>query len=134
MGKNRVEALGEIEETADLYAYYAQEMRDNGGYVREMGRLVPTDTNTSVLRPYGVWAVVAPWNFPYALMGAPAAAALVTGNTVVMKPSSETPLSALLLAEIFEEAGLPRGTVSCVTGSGRVAGDGLVTHPGVDGI
>ena len=56
MGKNRVEALGEIEETADLYAYYAAEMRANAGYVREMGRLVPTDTNTSVLRPYGVWA------------------------------------------------------------------------------
>jgi len=97
MGKNRVEALGEIEETADLYAYYAAEMRDNRGYVREMGRLVPTDTNTSVLRPYGVWAVIAPWNFPYALLGAPAAAAMVTGNTVIMKPSSETPLSGVKL-------------------------------------
>jgi len=134
MGKNRVEALGEIEETADLLAYYSQQMRDNGGYVREMGKLVATDHNTSVLRPYGVWAVVAPWNFPYALMGAPAAAALVTGNTVVMKPSSETPLSGILLAEIFDEAGLPPGTVSCVTGSGRVVGDGLVAHPGVDGL
>ena len=68
----------------------------------------PTDRNTSVLRPYGVWAVIAPWNFPYALLGAPIAAALVTGNTVVCKPSSETPLSAVQLAEIFEEAGAPR--------------------------
>jgi len=101
MGKNRVEALGEIEETADLYAYYAEEMRANGGYVREMGRLVPTDRNTSVLRPYGVWAVIAPWNFPYALLGAPAAAALVAGNTVVMKPSSETPLSGVKLVECY---------------------------------
>jgi 1-pyrroline-5-carboxylate dehydrogenase len=134
MGKNRVEALGEIEETADLIAYYDDQMRANGGYVREMGRLVPTDHNTSVLRPYGVWAVVAPWNFPYALMGAPVAAALVTGNTVVMKPSSETPLSALKLAEIFEEAGVPPGAINCVTGSGRVVGDGLVTHPDVDGV
>jgi 1-pyrroline-5-carboxylate dehydrogenase len=134
MGKNRVEALGEIEETADLFAYYSQQMRDNGGYVREMGKLVPTDHNKSVLRPYGVWAVVAPWNFPYALMGAPAAAALLAGNTVVMKPSSETPLSGLLLAEIFEQAGLPPGAVSCVSGSGRVVGDALVGHPGVDGV
>jgi 1-pyrroline-5-carboxylate dehydrogenase len=134
MGKNRIEALGEIEETADLLAYYAQQMRENGGYVREMGRLIQTDHNVSVLRPYGVWAVVAPWNFPYALMGAPAAAALVTGNTVVMKPSSETPLSGLVLCEIFEEAGLPRGAISCVTGGGRVVGDALVTHPGVDGV
>ena len=76
MGKNRVEALGEIEETADLLTYYAAQMRENRGFVREMDKLAPTDRNVSVLRPYGVWAVIAPWNFPYALMGAPAAAAL----------------------------------------------------------
>jgi 1-pyrroline-5-carboxylate dehydrogenase len=134
MGKNRVEALGEIEETADLLAYYATQMRNNGGFVREMDKLAPTDRNVSVLRPYGVWAVIAPWNFPYALMGAPAAAALLTGNTVVMKPSSETPLSALKLCEIFEQAGLPPGTISCVTGGGRTVGDTLVMHPGVDGV
>ena len=134
MGKNRVEALGEIEETADLYAYYAEEMRKNAGYVREMGRLVPTDTNTSVLRPYGVWAVIAPWNFPYALLGAPAAAALVAGNTVVMKPSSETPLSGVKLVEIFEQAGVPAGAISCLPGSGRVVGDGLRDHPNVAGL
>jgi 1-pyrroline-5-carboxylate dehydrogenase len=134
MGKNRVEALGEIEETADLYAYYAAEMRANGGYVREMGRLVPTDTNTSVLRPYGVWAVIAPWNFPYALLGAPAAAALVAGNTVVMKPSSETPVSGVKLVEIFEQAGVPPGAISCLPGSGRVVGDGLRDHPDVAGL
>jgi 1-pyrroline-5-carboxylate dehydrogenase len=134
MGKNRVEALGEIEETADLYAYYADELRANQGFVREMGRLVPTDQNTSVLRPYGVWAVIAPWNFPYALLGAPAAAALCTGNTVVMKPSSETPLSGVKLVEIFEQAGAPRGTVSCLPGGGRVVGDGLRDHPDVAGL
>ncbi|HXJ19479.1 MAG TPA: aldehyde dehydrogenase family protein [Polyangia bacterium] len=134
MGKNRVEALGEIEETADLLAYYAGQMRENHGYVREMGRLAPTDQNTSVLRPYGVWAVIAPWNFPYALLGAPVAAALVTGNTVVCKPSSETPLSALKLTEIFEAAGVPAGALSCLPGSGRVIGDGLVEHPDVDGV
>jgi acyl-CoA reductase-like NAD-dependent aldehyde dehydrogenase len=68
------------------------------------------------------------------LLGAPVAAALVTGNTVVMKPSSETPLSAVLMTEIFIEAGLPAGTVNCLTGSGRVVGDGLARHPDVDGI
>ncbi|HVR63734.1 MAG TPA: aldehyde dehydrogenase family protein [Polyangia bacterium] len=134
MGKNRVEALGEIEETADLIEYYNQQMAANAGFVREMGRLSPTDHNTSVLRPFGVWAVIAPWNFPYALMAAPVAAALLTGNTVVMKPSSETPLSGIKLVEIFEEAGLPAGTISCLTGSGRVVGDGLAMHPGVDGV
>jgi 1-pyrroline-5-carboxylate dehydrogenase len=134
MGKNRIEALGEVEETADLITYYNQQMRESGGFVKEMGKLVPTDRNTSVLRPYGVWAVVAPWNFPFALLGAPVAAALLTGNTVVCKPSSETPLSGLKFVEILEEAGLPRGTISCVVGSGRVVGDGLSMHPDVDGL
>src|SRR3954469_20819368 len=134
MGKNRVEALGEIEETADLYSYYAAEMRANAGYVREMDRLAPTDRNTSVLRPYGVWAVIAPWNFPYALLGAPVAAALLAGNTVVCKPSSETPLSGVKLAEIFHAAGVPPEALTCPPGSGRVIGDGLVEHPDVAGV
>jgi 1-pyrroline-5-carboxylate dehydrogenase len=134
MGKNRVEALGEIEETADLLAYYAGEMRRCDGYLRQMDRLAPTDQNTSVLRPYGVWAVIAPWNFPYALLAAPIAAALLTGNTVVCKPSSETPLSAVKLTEIFEAAGVPRGALSCLPGSGRLVGDGLVAHPDVAGV
>src|SRR6266545_6559576 len=134
MGKNRVEALGEIEETADLCAYYSEELRANAGYVRAMGRLVPTDENTSVLRPHGVWAVIAPWNFPYALLGAPIAAALVTGNTVVCKPSSETPVSGVRLTEIFEKAGVPRGALSCLPGGGRIVGDGLIDHPDVAGV
>lgn len=134
MGKNRVEALGEIEETADLYDYYAQQVRHHGGFVNEMARLSPADRNTSVLRPYGVWGVVAPWNFPYALLGAPAAAALVAGNTVVCKPSSETPLSAVKLVELFHRAGAPAGTVNLVMGSGSVVGEALVRHPDVAGL
>lgn len=134
MGKNRVEALGEIEETADLYDYYAKELRDNDGYVREMGRLSPADTNTSVLRPYGVWAVVAPWNFPYALLGAPLAAALLAGNTVIAKPSSETPVSGVKIVEIFQQAGVPAGAINLITGAGRIAGDALILHPDVAGV
>lgn len=134
MGKNRVEALGEIEETADLYLYYARQMRDNGGFLHEMGRLSPNDTNTSVMRPHGVWAVVAPWNFPYALLGAPIAAALVTGNTVVCKPSSETPISGVKIVEIFQKAGCPPGTINLVVGGGRSVGEALVHHPDVAGL
>jgi 1-pyrroline-5-carboxylate dehydrogenase len=133
-GKNRVEALGEIEETADLYDYYAQQMRANDGFIRDMAKLSPNDTNTSVLRPYGVWAVVAPFNFPYALLGAPMAAALVTGNTVVGKPASDTPISGALIAEIFHQAGFPDGTVNLVVGPGRSVGQTLIDHPDVDGV
>jgi 1-pyrroline-5-carboxylate dehydrogenase len=134
IGKSRVEALGEIEETADLYSYYADQLRQNEGYVRPMGKLSPADSNTSVLRPYGVWAVIAPWNFPYALLGAPVAAALLAGNTVVAKPSSETPLSGVKIAEIFQEAGFPPGTINLITGSGKVVGDVLAKHKDVDGV
>jgi 1-pyrroline-5-carboxylate dehydrogenase len=133
-GKNRVEALGEIEETADLYDYYADQMHQNGGFIREMAKLSPNDTNTSVLRPYGVWAVVAPFNFPYALLGAPMAAALVTGNTVVGKPASDTPISGSLIAEVFHQAGFPAGTVNLVVGSGRSVGQTLIDHQDVDGV
>ena len=134
MGKNRIEALGEIEETADLIDYYVEQMRANDGYVHPMGKLGPTDTNTSALRPFGPWAVIAPWNFPYALIGAPIAAALVTGNTVVAKPSSDTPLSGVLLGQIFQDAGLPPGTFNLLTGSGRVVGNTLVEHPDLAGL
>jgi 1-pyrroline-5-carboxylate dehydrogenase len=132
-GKNRVEAIGEIEETADLYEYYAEQMRAAGGFVRPMASLSPADTNTSVLRPYGVWAVIAPWNFPYALLGAPIAAALVAGNTVVCKASEETPVSGVKIVEIFREAGVPADAVRLVTGDGAV-GAALSESPGVDGI
>jgi 1-pyrroline-5-carboxylate dehydrogenase len=134
MGKNRLEALGEIEELADLIDYYNDQMRANDGYVRPMAQLAATDRNTSVLRPYGVWAVIAPWNFPYALLGAPIAAALVTGNTVVAKPSSDTPLSGVLVAEIFQQAGLPPGALNLLTGSGRVVGNALIGHPDLEGV
>ena len=93
-------------------------MRANDGYVRPMGQAGAHDTNTSVLRPYGVWAVIAPWNFPYALLGAPIAAALVAGNTVVAKPSSDTPLSGVLLAEILQEAGCRPAPSTCSPAAG----------------
>ena len=134
MGKNRLEALGEVEELADLIDYYNQQMEANQGYVRPMASLGPNDRNTSVLRPFGVWGVIAPWNFPFALLGAPVAAALVTGNTVVAKPSSDTPLSGVLVAEIFREAGLPPGVLNLLTGSGRLVGQALVEHPDLDGV
>jgi 1-pyrroline-5-carboxylate dehydrogenase len=134
MGKNRLEALGEVEELADLIDYYNVQMEKNEGFARPMASLSPSDRNTSVLRPYGVWGVIAPWNFPFALLGAPVAAALVTGNTVVAKPSSDTPLSGVLVAEIFREAGLPPGVLSLVTGSGRVVGQALIDHPDLEGV
>jgi 1-pyrroline-5-carboxylate dehydrogenase len=132
-GKNRTEAIGEIEETADLFDYYAEQMRAADGFVRPMASLSPSDSNTSVMRPYGVWAVIAPWNFPYALLAAPIAAALVAGNAVVCKASEETPVSGAKIVEIFHEAGVPKGALGLVVGDGAI-GAALAQEPGVDGL
>jgi len=134
MGKSRIEALGDVEESADLMRYYTHQMRANGGYERAMGQLSPRDRNTSVLRPYGVWAVIVPFNFPMALAAGPVGAALVTGNTVVLKPSSDTPWTGLRLYETLVEAGVPEGVLNFVTGPGSTVGRELVENDDVDGI
>jgi hypothetical protein len=90
-----------------------------------------TSTNYSVLRPYGVWLVISPFNFPDALTGGPAGAALVAGNTIVIKPATDTPWSVRLLAECFRDAGLPDGAVNFVTGPGRTLGQALIDSPKV---
>jgi 1-pyrroline-5-carboxylate dehydrogenase len=137
VGKNRMESLGDVQETADLIYYACHQMEKNDGYVVEMGRdplAGYTSTNISVLRPYGVWLVISPFNFPSALTGGPVGAALVTGNTVVMKPASDTPWVVRLLAECFRDAGLPDGAVNFVTGPGRTLGQALIECSEVDGL
>jgi 1-pyrroline-5-carboxylate dehydrogenase len=136
VGKNRMEALGDVQETADLIYYSCYQMEKNNGYIVEMGRdpLVGYEaTNISVLRPYGVWLVVSPFNFPFALTGGPSGAALAAGNCIVIKPATDTPWIVRLLADCFRDAGLPDGVVNFVTGPGRTLGQALVDSPEVDG-
>lgn len=136
VGKSRLEALGEVEETADLLRYYANSMEKNHGFINELGKLNPDDPkeqNFSVLRPYGVWVVISPFNFPMALSAAPIAAALVTGNTVVFKGSSDTPYTGWKTAELFAEAGLPSGVFNYVSGPGSTVGQELLDNPHIDG-
>jgi 1-pyrroline-5-carboxylate dehydrogenase len=136
VGKNRMEALGDVQETADLIAYACNQMETNQGYTFEMGRdpLIGFEAkNVSVLRPYGVWLVISPFNFPFALTGGPAGAALVAGNTVVIKPASDTAWIVRLLVECFRDAGLPDGVVNFVSGPGSTLGQALVTCA-VDGV
>ncbi len=137
IGKNRMEALGDVQETADLISFYCDEMERNNGYIKKMGKdpLVGYDaTNFSVLKPYGVWVVISPFNFPFALAGGPCGAALVAGNAVVFKPASDTPYSGRLLAECFRDAGVPDGVFNYVTGGGATVGEELINNPMVDGI
>lgn len=133
-GKTRFEALGDVSEAADFFRYYAQQMEEAGGFDRPLARLTPSEETRSLLRPYGVWAVISPFNFPVALAAGMCAGALVAGNTVVLKPSSDTPYSALRLVEMIESAGLPPGAVNLITGSGDDVGTALVDSLDVAGL
>jgi 1-pyrroline-5-carboxylate dehydrogenase len=137
VGKNRMEALGDVAETADLIRYACLQMEKNDGFVVEMGSdpLVGyTSSNHSVLRPYGVWLVISPFNFPTALTGGPTGAALVAGNTVVIKPATDTPWVVRMLAECLRDAGIPDGVMNFVTGPGRTLGQALIESGEVDGV
>jgi 1-pyrroline-5-carboxylate dehydrogenase len=133
-GKNRLECIGDVEESADLIDYYCDQVEHADGFVRAMRPLGPSEQNSSVLRPYGVWAVISPFNFPLALAAGPAGAALVAGNTVVIKPASTTPWVALRFVELARDAELPPGVLNLVTGGGATVGQALIDHPEVNGI
>src|SRR2546428_8464665 len=132
-GKNRYQAMADVDEAADLMRWYAAEMLRNQGYERAMGQFLPGETTRSILKPYGVWAVVAPFNFPLAIAAGMSTGALITGNTVVFKPASDTPFMGLRLAEILRDAGVPSGVFNYVTGPGATVGQELVDNPDVDG-
>jgi len=135
VGKNRIEALGEVEEAADLIRYYVRIAEENRWYEHPMGNLGDSATRTrSILRPYGVFGVISPFNFPLALSAGPAAAALLAGNTVVLKPARQGAMSAVLLAEVFREAGIPDGVFHLVMGEGETVGAALAGSDAIDGI
>jgi 1-pyrroline-5-carboxylate dehydrogenase len=136
VGKNRMESLGDVQETADLMYYSALMVEQNNGFIKEMGvdPLVGYEArNVSVLKPYGVWLIISPFNFPFALTGGPTGAALVAGNTVVIKPATDTAWIVRLYAECLRDAGFPDGVVNFVTGPGSSLGQALVDSPELDG-
>lgn len=133
-GKTRLEAVGEVEEAADLISTYSDQIEEHNGYVIKMNQLSPNEVNHSVLRPYGVWAVIAPFNFPVALTTGMIAGALIAGNTIVLKPATDTPYTGLSVYRMLAEAGLPEGAINFVTGSGSEVGQALIESRDVDGI
>ncbi len=133
-GKNRLEAMGETEESVDLIRYYAGILEENRGFVKPMQRLSEKETTMSVLVPYGVWGVIAPFNFPLALSTGMVAGALVTGNTVVFKPSHDAPLIGHFMVRMFHEGGVPTDVLHYVAGSGSEVGATMVEHPLTQGM
>jgi len=134
VGKSRLEAIGDVEETADLIRYYCKQMEDHRGFSFQMGALSEREHNRSVLKPYGVWGVISPFNFPMALAGGPAGGALVAGNTVVFKPSHQGFFTGLKLYECLRDGGVPAGAFHVLTGPGSAVGDEISTNPHVDGL
>ncbi|MBI2973190.1 MAG: L-glutamate gamma-semialdehyde dehydrogenase [Armatimonadetes bacterium] len=129
VGKNWAEADGDVAETIDHLEYFAREaIRYDRGQVMAPH---PQEFSEYTYLPLGVVAVIPPWNFPLAIPVGMASAAIVTGNTVVMKPSSDSAANAYVFYDIMEEAGLPPGVLNIVTGSGGTVGDALVRHPRV---
>lgn len=133
VGKNRLEALGDVEEAADLIRYCCDAMEQNDGFARRMGSMSDNQTNRSVLKPYGVWGVIAPFNFPAALSAGPAGAALVAGNTLVLKPAEDAPRTAWEIGQCFIAAGLPAGVYNMLMGA-EEPGKAIVASKDVDGI
>ncbi len=134
VGKNRAESLAEVNESAELIRYYCEQMKESKGFTRPLESPGAGQETASVLRPYGIWSVIAPWNFPLALATGMTAGALVAGNTIVFKPSSESPMLGYELCRAYADAGISRGVFNFVTGPGGTVGAELQENPHVDGL
>jgi len=137
VGKNRMEALGEAQEAADFFQTYCDDFERAAGFAHTL----PDDPlrshvshNRSVLKPYGAWVVITPFNFPIALAAGPVAAALITGNTVVLKGATATPWAGRLLADCIRDAQLPPGVFNYLSGSSGAIGAALIEHPLTAGV
>ena len=129
VGKPWAEADGDIREAIDFLLFYAQQMRLRG--FPRLTQHVPGEESYQHYWPRGVALVIAPWNFPMAILTGMVSAALVTGNTVIMKPAEQSAVCGAMVMEMFEEAGVPPGVLNFLPGKGRVIGQHLVDHKDV---
>lgn len=137
VGKNRLEAVAEAQEAADFFRHYTQDFEQRGGFEQRL----PDDPipgvashNRGVMKPYGPWVVITPFNFPLALGAGPVAAALTTGNTVVLKGATATPWAGRLLADCIRDAGLPAGVFNYLSGGSGTLGETLTGSPLTAGV
>ena len=129
VGKSRLEALGDVQETAELIRWNCDEMEKHDGFRTPMSGLGAAGDYYDVLRPYGVWAVISPFNFPMALSGGPSSGALVAGNCVVLKPSNQGALLGYKLYECYRDGGVPAGAFHLVVGPRRGGRRGALEAP-----
>ena len=132
-GKNRFEAMGDVDEAIDFMRFYAYQMEINDGFCKQTSHPNPNEKTQTIMKPFGVWGVISPFNFPSAIAIGMTTGALITGNTAVLKPASDTPLSSFYFVKyLFSK--IPVGTINFVTGSGSVVGKTLIESEDVDGI
>ncbi len=127
VGKNWAEADADVGETIDFLEFYAREALRLAAATTPIQ--FPGERNELLYIPLGVGAVISPWNFPFAIMAGMTAAAIVAGNTVILKPSSDSPTIAARFVEVLEHSGLPDGVVNFCPGSGSSFGNAIVEHP-----
>jgi acyl-CoA reductase-like NAD-dependent aldehyde dehydrogenase len=130
-GKPVAEAIGEVNHLAHGVRFYAEAATKVRGAYQELPSGMGKSYGMVIRRPIGVCAAITPYNFPLTLLGTKVAPALASGNTVVAKPATTTPLATLQVARLFAEAGVPDGVLNVVTGRGAEIGDALVSHPDV---
>ena len=127
VGKNWAEADADVGETIDFLEFYAREALRLAAAATPIQ--YPGERDELFYIPLGVGAVISPWNFPFAIMAGMTAASIVTGNSVILKPSSDAPTIAAKFVEVLEEAGMPAGVVNFCPGSGATFGNALIEHP-----
>lgn len=132
-GKTRYEAMGDVDEAIDFLRFYSYQLEKNQGFCKTTTHPNPHEKTMTVMKPYGVWGIIAPFNFPSAIAIGMTTGALLTGNTAVLKPASDAPLSSFEFAKIIYPK-LPAGAINFVTGSGSIVGKAIIESPDVDGI
>ncbi len=132
-GKNRYEAIGDVDEAIDFMRYYALNLIENNGFVKLTGKAYKNEESISVMKPYGVFGVISPFNF-FSIGVGMSTAPLVTGNAVILKPSSDIPLSLYMWVRLMHESGVPKNVLAFVSGSGEIVGKHIVENKKVAGI
>ena len=132
-GKNRFEAMGDVDEAIDFMRFYAFQLEKNNGFCKNTSHPNSHEKTQTIMKPYGVWGIIAPFNFPSAIAIGMTTGALITGNTAVLKPASAAPLSSFYFVNyLFSK--IPNGAINFVTGSGSSVGKTLIESKDVDGI
>lgn len=132
-GKNRIEAMNDVDEAIDFMRFYSYQLEKNKGFCKQTSHPNPHEKTQTIMKPFGVWGVIAPFNFPSAIAIGMTTGALLTGNTVILKPASVTPISSYFFVKEMINR-LPKGAINFVTGDGSIVGKAIIESPEIAGI